>query len=844
MVLISKELLALYKEVQEYWEGGLQVPEDVTLLFAVDNFGSIRRLPVSTEASRRGRAGIYYHLEYVGEPRSYKWVNSNSCVLQLFDEDFDLSEEYHSMLGDKWNHMIRQPHYGYTDTWHAPYRDMIGGLCYVHTRQRPNPIVGEMGVAVEGTSGTRPGLTNEESDRTYPSRKDLVPGLTFPPLEPYGWKSRKFDIYRRGPSSIDWTIEIPFDWISLSETSGRLDEVRNDMSITIEVEWPQVPHEFQKTVQLELTSSLGDYEHIHLPVMKRHAPADFSGFVESDGRLETGAVALLPHAKASTTTSYLDYDFFTFTTPKTPVTLTLYFTLTLDIDPTNPLSYEVIIDDYSYGFHRLMEDPERAGLLPQGWNQAMQDCVWTKVIIVCGSTDTNDGREGTLPLLKLGKHRLKYRAWQENVVLEKMVLDLGGKQENLTPSLRNVCLSIIMAAPYEPPVSTIRKPEIPSWVPPEPSKCDLDWAQLHTIELSDLDSPDPSTVANLIATTKKAIKEDGFLYVTNYGVSLDQLHRQFDLAQYLHRNISQADKERLLWDPSSGLFAGFKPRTGWHREAGKFDGIEHFNFYAPQFSEPQNLVPLCILPFMDEITSFCTYLTQSVTRRLLILLSRVLELPETFLWDTIQPRETSSPVGEGYFRHALYYPLDEATRSERQAVRMYGHRDYGILTLLFSVPVTGLQVFSATDKKWRFVKYNPGALVVNLGEALEIISGGHFKATLHKVADTPPDQQHLQRLSLVLFNGARGDLRLAPAVESPLLQREGLVLEDEQGVFMQFKKLMDCGVKVPTNKEWREIQVSKGSQIPPQERAEGVKEINGVKYGTDQFLGVKVVLPV
>ena len=58
MVLISKELLALYKEVQEYWEGGLQVPEDVTLLFAVDNFGSIRRLPVSTEASRRGRAGV------------------------------------------------------------------------------------------------------------------------------------------------------------------------------------------------------------------------------------------------------------------------------------------------------------------------------------------------------------------------------------------------------------------------------------------------------------------------------------------------------------------------------------------------------------------------------------------------------------------------------------------------------------------------------------------------------------------------------------------------------------------------------------------------------------------
>ena len=43
----------------------------------------------------------------------------------------------------------------------------------------------------------------------------------------------------------------------------------------------------------------------------------------------------------------------------------------------------------------------------------------------------------------------------------------------------------------------------------------------------------------------------------------DKLYRQFDLAQYLHSNISEEDKERLLWDPSTGVFAGFKPRFGW-----------------------------------------------------------------------------------------------------------------------------------------------------------------------------------------------------------------------------------------------------------------------------------------
>ena len=128
---------------------------------------------------------------------------------------------------------------------------------------------------------------------------------------------------------------------------------------------------------------------------------------------------------------------------------------------------------------------------------------------------------------------------------------------------------------------------------------------MHTIDLSLLDSPDPKVVEGLVQLTKTAIKEDGFLYLTEYGVSLDQLQRQFDLAQYLHRNISEEDKERLLWDPSSGLFAGFKRRLGWKREAGEFDGIEQFNFYRGEFQDPDNKVPECIKPFMDEITAFC-----------------------------------------------------------------------------------------------------------------------------------------------------------------------------------------------------------------------------------------------
>ena len=110
-------------------------------------------------------------------------------------------------------------------------------------------------------------------------------------------------------------------------------------------------------------------------------------------------------------------------------------------------------------------------------------------------------------------------------------------------------------APFDPPTAG-GKPHVPDWEPPKATKEDLDFASLHTIDLSLLDSSDPKVVEDLVQLTKTAIREDGFLYLVNYGVSLEQLHRQFSLAQYLHRNISEEDQQRLLWDPETGLFAG------------------------------------------------------------------------------------------------------------------------------------------------------------------------------------------------------------------------------------------------------------------------------------------------
>ena len=72
----APQVWALYKEVQGYYERGMRVPDDVTLLWSDDNWGNVRRLPTAEERKRSGGAGIYYHFDYVGGPRNYKWLNT------------------------------------------------------------------------------------------------------------------------------------------------------------------------------------------------------------------------------------------------------------------------------------------------------------------------------------------------------------------------------------------------------------------------------------------------------------------------------------------------------------------------------------------------------------------------------------------------------------------------------------------------------------------------------------------------------------------------------------------------------------------------------------------------
>lgn len=79
------QIFVPYKEVLDIYEKGLNVPEDITIVWPDDNFGYLKRLSNPSERKRKGGAGVYYHLSYLGEPHDYLWLNTTPPAL-MYEE--------------------------------------------------------------------------------------------------------------------------------------------------------------------------------------------------------------------------------------------------------------------------------------------------------------------------------------------------------------------------------------------------------------------------------------------------------------------------------------------------------------------------------------------------------------------------------------------------------------------------------------------------------------------------------------------------------------------------------------------------------------------------------------
>ncbi|RDB27660.1 hypothetical protein Hypma_003184 [Hypsizygus marmoreus] len=352
-------------------------------------------------------------------------------------------------------------------------------------------------------------------------------------------------------------------------------------------------------------------------------------------------------------------------------------------------------------------------------------------------------------------------------------------------------------------------PETPRHVPPPPTKENLDYADLAIIDLEKYKTPEGR--AELVADVRNALATVGFFYVINHGYTPEQTRRIFDIADIPFTQVSDEEKRKYVAKmKETGSYQGYKPRQYWHIDAGVRDQLEHYNIHR---DVTKKVHPEALRPFLPEIDAFARHNHFNILLPLLRLLATGLELPEDYFVNM----HGFDSVSETWLRFMKYYPRSTEDEEKTKNVWLKGHTDFGSLTLLWSQPVSALQIL-APDGTWKWIKHIDNALVVNTGEAIEFLSGRYYKGTIHRVVQPPADQRNLTRLGVFYFALTDDDVKLIPLEQSPVLRRVGVTRRCDDAV-------------APTMGEWRKARVAAYGQTTLKEgKQKGVQEeiINGV----------------
>ncbi|TBU47752.1 Clavaminate synthase-like protein [Dichomitus squalens] len=348
-------------------------------------------------------------------------------------------------------------------------------------------------------------------------------------------------------------------------------------------------------------------------------------------------------------------------------------------------------------------------------------------------------------------------------------------------------------------------PAVTHYQRPPTTKEDLVWADLPIIDFSKVGTPEGR--AELVPQVRDAMRTHGFLIVINHGWTQAQNNRIFDVADVPFTQVSEDEKKRFQTKTQeTGTPEGYKLRRSWTVNNGVRDELEYYTFFG------QSDHPEALQPFLPEYHEFARHNHYNVLYPVLRLLATGMELPEETFVDIHDFDETAVK----YARFLKYHPRAEEEEVKADNVWLKGHTDIGTITVLWSQPISALQIMSP-DGKWRWVRHIENALVVNIGDAMEMLTGGFYKATIHRVVQPPKDQRGFTRLGAFYFAMCNDDVKLVPFTDSPALQREGVV-----------RKVEDRDA--PTMRDWRKARSAAYGVSETKRKDDVVEEqiINGV----------------
>ncbi|KAL4862274.1 hypothetical protein BDV12DRAFT_190540 [Aspergillus spectabilis] len=299
--------------------------------------------------------------------------------------------------------------------------------------------------------------------------------------------------------------------------------------------------------------------------------------------------------------------------------------------------------------------------------------------------------------------------------------------------------------------TTVEAPQLPYVQVPETSE-NLDWADLRTLDLSKFDQAGGKQ--ELAAELRQAIEDVGFTYLKNYGLGKEEVDSQFALAKSVLSLLNE-EKQKYRAALEQGDYNGWKPAGTWNLIPGVKDNLR--STISPKH--------------IHSIEKFSKHIHDYIIRKLLVIFAVALGLEdENWLVNKHRYEQASGD----HLRYMKYYARSREENEKLGGVWLKDHSDMGSLTLLFRQPVAALQVLTKSGE-WKYVRPQMEALTVNIADALQFMTNGYLKSSIHRVVAPPKDQEHVDRLGVLYVVRIEDDCDLVPIQESPVLRENGLI---------------------------------------------------------------------
>ncbi|TKY46507.1 Flavonol synthase/flavanone 3-hydroxylase [Spatholobus suberectus] len=223
----------------------------------------------------------------------------------------------------------------------------------------------------------------------------------------------------------------------------------------------------------------------------------------------------------------------------------------------------------------------------------------------------------------------------------------------------------------------------------------------------------------LVKEMAEAASEWGFFLITDHGISQTLIQRLQEVGKEFFA-LPQEEKEAYANDPSSGKFEGYGTKMTKNLEE-KVEWVDYFfHLMAPTSKVNYDMWPKHPSSYR-EVTQEYNKEMLRVTDKVLELLSEGLGLEKKLLKSSLGDEEI-----EVEMKINMYPPCPQPDL----ALGVEPHTDMSALTILVPNDVPGLQVWK--ENGWVAVNYLQSALLVHVGDQLEVLSNGKYKSVLHR----------------------------------------------------------------------------------------------------------------